>query len=150
MARDVDLWAKECVACQIAKVQTHIFPPLQPILIPPHHFLTSLLIFLPRPHTFSPWLTASHDTYVGGSHPCFLSFCNNLCLCPLIRLDFPFWSSSYHTTGCSSPVTSSLWAQLSSLLNISHRTTTSFNPQSSGIVERFHYRLKTTERVCWN
>ena len=43
--------------------------------------------------------------------------------------------------------TSSLWAVLCSLLNISRSKTTSFHPQSNGLVERFHRSLKTSLRA---
>jgi hypothetical protein len=38
--------------------------------------------------------------------------------------------------------TSTLWAGLCSLLNIQHSPTTAYHPQSNGLVERFHRRLK--------
>ncbi len=38
--------------------------------------------------------------------------------------------------------TSALWAGLCSLLNIQHSPTTAYHPQSNGLVERFHRRLK--------
>jgi hypothetical protein len=38
--------------------------------------------------------------------------------------------------------TSSLWAALCSLLSIKHTQTTAYHPQSNGLVERFHRRLK--------
>ena len=40
--------------------------------------------------------------------------------------------------------TYSLWAVLCSLLNISCSKTTSFHPQSNGLVEPFHRSLKTS------
>jgi hypothetical protein len=43
--------------------------------------------------------------------------------------------------------TSSLWASLCSLLNISHTQTTAYHPQSNGLVERFHRRLKDALRA---
>jgi transposase InsO family protein len=42
--------------------------------------------------------------------------------------------------------TSALWAGLCSLLNIQHSPTTAYNPQSNGLVERFHRRLKDALR----
>ncbi len=44
--------------------------------------------------------------------------------------------------------TSSLWATLCSLLNIQHNQTTAYHPQSNGMVERFHRRLKDALRAC--
>ncbi len=43
--------------------------------------------------------------------------------------------------------TSSLWAALCSLLNIQHNQTTAYHPQSNGMVERFHCRLKDALRA---
>jgi hypothetical protein len=43
--------------------------------------------------------------------------------------------------------TSQIWSNLTTLLNIHHIHTTSFHPQSNGLVERFHRRLKTTLRA---
>jgi hypothetical protein len=42
--------------------------------------------------------------------------------------------------------TSALWAGLCSLLNIQHSPTTAYHPQSNGLVERFHRRLKDALR----
>ncbi len=43
--------------------------------------------------------------------------------------------------------TSSLWAALCSLLNIQHNQTTTYHPQSNGMVEHFHHRLKDALRA---
>ena len=40
--------------------------------------------------------------------------------------------------------TTSLWSSICSLLNIKHKTTTAFHPQSNGMVERFHRQLKNS------
>jgi transposase InsO family protein len=40
--------------------------------------------------------------------------------------------------------TSAVWAALCRLLNIQHISTTAYHPQSNGLVERFHRRLKGT------
>ena len=42
---------------------------------------------------------------------------------------------------------SSLWSAICSLLNIKHKTTTAFHPQSNGMVERFHRQLKNSLRA---
>jgi transposase InsO family protein len=38
--------------------------------------------------------------------------------------------------------TSSLWSQLCSVLNIAHRQTTAYHPESNGTVKRLHRHLK--------
>ncbi len=43
--------------------------------------------------------------------------------------------------------TSSMWAALCNLLNIQHNQTTAYHPQSNGMVEHFHRRLKDVLRA---
>ena len=43
--------------------------------------------------------------------------------------------------------TSSLWSSLCQLLNIPHAPTTAYHPQSNGLVERMHRRLKDALRA---
>ncbi len=47
----------------------------------------------------------------------------------------------------SAQFTSSLWAALCSLLNIQHNQTNAYHPQSNGMVESFHRRLKYALRA---
>jgi transposase InsO family protein len=51
------------------------------------------------------------------------------------------------TSDRGTQVTSSLWAALCSLLNIQHNQTTAYQPQSNGMVERCHRRLKDALRA---
>ena len=44
--------------------------------------------------------------------------------------------------------TSSLWAALCNLLDIQHAQTLAYHPQSNGLVERFHCRLKEALGAC--
>ena len=48
------------------------------------------------------------------------------------------------TSDRGSVFTSSLWTQLSHRLGISTNTTTAYNPEANGIVERFHRSLKAS------
>ncbi len=43
--------------------------------------------------------------------------------------------------------TSNLWFQLCEMLNISHKQTTGYHPESNGTVERLHRRLKDALRA---
>ena len=66
-----------------------------------------------------------------------------LCSCCNLYLDFKIWSS------CSSHVWQRFsihffWTGVCSMLGILAYTTTSFYPQSNGIVERFHRSLKSS------
>jgi hypothetical protein len=51
------------------------------------------------------------------------------------------------TSDRSPQFTSPLWASLCSLLNISHTQTTAYHPQSNGLMECFHRRLKDALRA---
>jgi hypothetical protein len=51
-----------------------------------------------------------------------------------------------HPTG-GAQFTSSLWQALCTLLSITHIQTTAYHPQSNGLVERFHCRLKDSLRA---
>jgi hypothetical protein len=46
------------------------------------------------------------------------------------------------TSDCGPQFTSNLWFQLCEMLNISHKQTTAYYPESNGAVERLHSRLK--------
>ncbi len=66
---------------------------------------------------------------------------------------FQGWVSRYGvpaviTSDRGAQFTSSLWAALCSLLNIQHNQTTAYNPQSNGMIERFHGRLKDALRIA--
>ena len=58
-----------------------------------------------------------------------------------------FGVPSVITSDRGAQFTSSLWASLCQLLNITHSTTTAYHPQSNGLVERFHCRLKDALRA---
>jgi transposase InsO family protein len=57
-------------------------------------------------------------------------------------MDEQIWSAGVITSDRGTQFTSSLWAALCSLLNIQHSQMTAYHPQSNGMVERFHRRLK--------
>ncbi|MFN9982364.1 MAG: DDE-type integrase/transposase/recombinase, partial [bacterium] len=58
-----------------------------------------------------------------------------------------FGLPAYITSDRGAQFTSSLWAALCDLLSITHITTTAYHPQSNGLVERFHRRLKDSLRA---
>ncbi len=65
---------------------------------------------------------------------------------------FQGWVSRFRvlaniTSDRGAQFTSSLWAALCSVLNIQHNQTTAYHPQSNGMVERFHRRLKDALRA---
>jgi transposase InsO family protein len=62
-------------------------------------------------------------------------------------LDIPFQVPKTITSNRGPQFTSNLWSQLCSMLNIAHRQTTAYHPESNGAVERLHRRLKDAIRA---
>jgi transposase InsO family protein len=59
-----------------------------------------------------------------------------------------FGVSKTITSDSGPQFTSRLWFQLCEVLNISHKQTTAYHPESNGAVERLHRRLKNALRAC--
>jgi transposase InsO family protein len=61
-------------------------------------------------------------------------------------LDILFRVPEMITSDRGPQFTSNLWSQPRSMLNIAHRQTTAYHPESNGAVERLHRRLKDALR----
>ncbi len=151
MARDINLWARQCIPCQSSKVHTHISPPPSSIPFPSRrfsHIHVDMVGPLPssqgHTHIFTiidrttRWVEA-----VPLPTPTARSCADALCSTWVSRFGLPHTITSDR----GSQFVSSLWSNLSSFLNVSHITTTAFLPQSNGLLERFHRRLKATLRA---
>ncbi len=150
MAKVITQMARACLHCQRGKVHSHVH--LQPAEIPvPHrpfaHIHVDLVRLLPpsRGHTYlftiidrtSRWPEAFPLASITAAD----------CAGAL----FSGWVSRFGvpatiTSNRGAQFTSVLWAGLCSLLNIQHSPTTAYHPQSNGLVERFHRRLKDALR----
>jgi hypothetical protein len=150
MAKDITLMARACLYCQRGKVHKHVH--LQPAEIPvPHgrfaHIHIDLVGLLPpsRGHTYLFTIIDRTSRWPEA-----------IPLSSIIAVDFARvllagWVSQFGvpatiTSDRGAQFTSSLWAGLCSLLNIQHLPTTAYHPQSNGLVERFHRRLKDALR----
>jgi hypothetical protein len=83
---------------------------------------------------------------MAGGHPTCLHHRRRLRQGPLRRWVSRFGVPATITSDRGAQFTSALWAGLCSLLNIQHSPTTAYHPQSNGLVERFHRRLKDALR----
>ena len=144
-------WAKACLGCQRAKVHRHVQVPPQHIPIPTRrfsHIHVDLVGPLPTSKGFTHLFTIMDRTSrwleaIPLSNTTTVDCANAL---------FQGWVSRYGvpaviTSDRGAQFTSSLWAALCSLLNIQHNQTTAYHPQSNGMVERFHRRLKDAFRA---
>ena len=76
-------------------------------------------------------------------------YCRILCLsCVSLHLGCKILFSSVLTLDCGTQFASSIWTGVCCALGISPSTTTSFHPQSNGMLEKFHRSLKTALYTC--
>jgi hypothetical protein len=151
LSTDVTAWAKACLGCQGAKVHRHVQVPPQHIPVPTCHFShinVDLVGPLPASKGFTYMFTIIDRTSRWPEAIPIAATSTVDCANAL----FQGWVSRFGvpaviTSDRGTQFTSSLWAALSSLLNIQHSQTTAYHPQSNGMVERFHRCLKDTLRA---
>ncbi len=151
LSSDVTAWAKACLGCQRAKVQRHVQVPLQHIPVPSRrfsHIHVDLVGPLPASKGFTHLCTILDRT---SRWPEAIPL-NTTTAVDCANALFQGWVSRYGvpaviTSNRGAQFTSSLWPALCSLLNIQHNQTTAYHPQSNGMVERFHRRLKDALRA---
>ena len=146
MARDIRQWARTCVACQRAKVGKHIVAPVEPLPMPDRRFaslhvdivgplpasqgFSYLLTIVDR---FTRWPEAIPLTDI-SARSCAIAFLSH-------------WVARYGvpatlTSDRGRQFVSELWKRTASLLLTSINTTTSYQPQANGMVERMHRTMK--------
>lgn len=151
MNKDVNKWARECKSCQASKIHRHQHPPIEEMPVPVRRFshihldlvgplspssgFTSILTIVDRT-TRWPEAIPMADT---SAKAIFLAFTRH-------------WISQFGvpstiTTDRGAQFTSSAWTDWCRELGIKHIRTTAFHPQSNGMVERFHRRLKDALRA---
>ena len=146
MSSDCLAFARACPTCQASKVHRHVHSPLTSRPLPDERFLSLHLDLVgPLPESegkiylltiidrFSRWLEAVPLTTATAAD----------CATALLR----YWVSRFGvpldiTTDQGPQFTSLLWSELMSLLGIKALRTTSYHPQSNGMVERVHRVLK--------
>ena len=66
-----------------------------------------------------------------------------LCSSLPLYLGFEVWGSSHPHVQQEAQFTSSIWSGVCASLGILASTTTSFHPQSNGMIKQFHHSLKS-------
>jgi hypothetical protein len=151
MASDVNDWARQCLICQQSKIHKHIHPSSQSIPIPSRRFshlhidlvgplpisqgCTHLLTMVDRTTRWLEAVPLASTT----AQDCAEALCTHW----VARFGVP----SSITSDRGPQFMSSLWANLSQFLPFLHIPTTAFHPQSNGLVERFHRRMKAVLRA---
>jgi hypothetical protein len=147
----VSALVRNCLHCQKAKVHRHVSLQAAHIPVPVRRFShvhVDLVGPLPRSSGFSYLFTVIDRTTRWPEAIPLTSTTAADCAAALLQGWIQRFGVPDTITSDRGPqFTSSVWASLCSLLNISHTQTTAYHPQSNGLVERFHRRLKDALRA---
>ena len=151
LAKQVRSWAKNCLACQRAKVHHHVRSPLGTFKVPENRFSHVHVDLV------GPLPPSQEHTHIFTIVDRFTRWPEAI---PLIKTDaescakaFIFnWVSRFgvpgHITSDRGPqFVSKLWSAMAELLGIQLHPTTAYHPQANGLVERFHRSLKASLRA---
>jgi len=151
MAKQVRLFAQQCIPCQKAKISTHVHLAPAAIHVPLRrfeHVHVDLVGPLPVSSGFTYLFTIVDRTTRWPEAIPLTGISAADCAAALFsgwiqRFGVP----AYITSDRGAQFTSALWSSLCELLAITHIQTTAYHPQSNGLVERFHRRLKDSLRA---
>ena len=144
---DVRRWTRSCIQCQKAKVQRHSATALSPFRTPDARFdfiHVDLVGPLPTSRGYTYLLTCV-DGYTRWPEAIPLT---SITAESVAQAFLHSWISRFGVpstiivTDRGRQFESNLWHHLMVLLGIRRARTTAYNPQSNGMVERFHRQLK--------
>jgi cleavage and polyadenylation specificity factor subunit 1 len=152
LARDVATWCRDCQECQRAKVTKQPAAPVQPIPVPCARF-THVHVDLVGPLP----ATADGHQYIFTAIDRSTRWAEAFPLKAVAAADcadafIAGWVSRFGVPSCLTSdrgvqFCSAVWAAMMSRLGIKHIMTTAYHPQSNGVLERFHRRLKDALRA---
>jgi hypothetical protein len=147
----VSALVRNCLQCQRAKIHRHVSLQAAHIPVPVRrfsHLHVDLVGPLPRSSGFSFLFTMVDRTTRWPEVVPLASTTAANCAAALLQGWIQrFGVPNIITSDRGPQFTSSLWAALCSLLSIKHTQTTAYHPESNGLVERFHRRLKDALRA---
>ena len=151
MSKDVATWVTNCLACQKSKVHRHSKSSVEEIPVPARRF-DHLHVDLvgPLQHSAgSSYLFTIIDRRTRWPEAVPLKEMSaDGCISALKSHWFArFGVPATITTDQGAQFTSSAWTSTMKALGIQHICTTPYHPQSNGMVERFHRRLKDALRA---
>lgn len=148
MNKDIMLWARSCLSCQKSKIQRHIKSPHGIFEIPCgrfEHVHMDLVGPLPQSNGYTYLLTVV-DRYTRWPEAYPLKDITAITVAEIFINQFVsrFGCPSTITTDQGGQFESRLLAEIANWLGSNHIRTTSYHPQSNGMVERFHRQLKAS------
>ncbi len=151
MQREVGIWAKQCVACQTAKIHKHVHAPLQQFDVPHRrfdHIHVDLVGLLPTSQGFTHLVTVVDRFFRWPEALPLTDTSVPSCAQALIF----HWIARFGvpldiTSDRGSQFTSHLWTSVAQLLGTHSHHTSAYHPQLNGLVEKFHRHLKSALRA---
>ena len=143
--QDVSKWARECQECQRAKITRHVVPPIGHFAVPTKRFQhwNIDIVTLPMSNGYRHLLTAvDRLTRWPLAIPMKDISATSVIDAFTQGLIASFGIPAAITTDNGSQFSSAIWQQLLKVWGIKAHFTTPYHPQSNGLVERFHRRLK--------
>lgn len=151
LANDVERWTRECLACQRAKVSRHTRLAAEPIPVPARrfsHIHVDLVGPLPPSRGFTHLFTViDRSTRWFEALPLASTTAADCAAALFAGWIARFGVPAQLTSDRGAQFTSAVWRSLCQLLHIQHIETTAYHPQSNGMVERQHRRLKDSLRA---
>ena len=150
---NVSTWSRQCLDCQRAKVNRHTTPTIGSFTQPTKRFahLHADLVSMPPSNGYNHLLTIV-DRFSRWSAAIPLKDINADTIIDALTHN---WIAAHGvpeiiTTDRGSQFTSSLWTQLMRTWGTKHVKTTAYHPESNGMVERLHRRLKESLKALLN
>jgi cleavage and polyadenylation specificity factor subunit 1 len=151
MNADIGAWCRDCQACQRGKVTKQPAAPLQPIPIPGRrfsHIHLDLVGPLPASREGHTHILTIIDRTTRWLEAIPLqSTSARACADALVEGWIARFGVPAHiTTDRGVQFTSEVWSLLCDTLGVTHSMTTSYHPQSNGMIERSHRQIKDSLR----
>jgi transposase InsO family protein len=147
LAADIIQWCRDCQFCQRVKPSPQPKSAVQPIAVPIQHFLhVHMDLVGPLPVSADDYayllMAIDRSTCWAEAIPLKATSAADCAEAFISGWVARFSVPATLTSDRGVQFTSSFWAAVMSRLGVRHNTTTAFHPQSNGMVECFHWRLK--------
>ena len=151
MKKDIRAWVRECTVCQANKIHRHNFSKFKPYALPTARFqeITMDIVGpLPPPNGYKYLLTAI-DRFTRFLNAVPMRDCTAQSVVEAFLYGYVacFGVPKVITTDRGAQFDSFLFAGLLQFFGCQRHRTTSYHPQSNGLVEKAHRRLKAALRM---